>query len=466
VAGLCLALVVFLALGSPPRLAAQDEQKRLAEAVKRILPPGWKVTTTRAKCTPDDWETDSPKAGFLVEGGDGLSTFRIWFLPRDWIGIRKLPNNAPRTCYWEGILVGSEYKTITFASDETFCNRVHNLFREGSQSTPSLCNSGYDTALDIFRGKLAAADRTAQALIKKHCKTPEQFAEAAHSLVVLGVPAKTVFLLAARQVRGMDRDLFCSTLGLMGGKDAIGVLCDLVADARLEDQRRKYAAMALAGRTDRRIGPALHTAVKQMRDEDALGGVVQSLLWARYTAAAPDLLVAFKRMQNDHYRAELAQVLAAFRHQPAVPELRRLVQGSREKNQAPPSGIELALLRLTGDWGKPSATLRLHVVAPAEAVVGQKLMVTLHAENIGKEPLYRWNGAEMEAGLVIDGKVPKREEMVDGISGRITYFYPGEVYTLTQDISLRITTPGKHTIQFDLGARSNVATVIMRPAKR
>ena len=62
----------------------------------------------------------------------------------------------------------------------------------------------------------------------------------AHSLIALGVPAKAVFLRAAREVEGLDKDLFCSALGLLGGKDAIGVLCEVVADARHQQGLRRH----------------------------------------------------------------------------------------------------------------------------------------------------------------------------------------------------------------------------------
>ena len=143
-------LAVFLvALPSSGQKADREpDPTKFTEAVRKVLPRGWGITRTQPACTPEDWETNSPKAGFLVEGGNGKDTFRVWFLPRDWVGIRKVRNKAPRTRYWEGILDGSYCKTITAASDETFCDRMRHLFRESSQGTPSLCNGGYDTALD------------------------------------------------------------------------------------------------------------------------------------------------------------------------------------------------------------------------------------------------------------------------------------------------------------------------------
>jgi hypothetical protein len=421
-------------------IAREPDPTKLTQAVKKVLPAGWKVTRTQANVTPEDWETFMPRAGFLVEGSNGKDTFRIWFVPRDWVGIRKLPSKPRGPFYREGILLGTYCKTITAASDGTFCARARHLFAPNSRSTPSLCNGGYYEAMKIFRGKFDQADRTARELIQRHCKTPEQFAEAAHSLVVLGVPARTVFLRAAREVQGMDRDLFCSVLGSMGGKDAIGVLCELVTDARLEDQRRKYAAMALRHHTDRRIGPALHTALKQLREEDPLSTVVRTLVRVGHTVAAPDMLTAFRRIENSYYKAEVAQALAAFRHRPAIPDIRRFVESFRSNNQKPPAAAELALLLLTGDWGTPGASYRLHISAPAEAVLGQKLMLRIHVENIGKEPLWTWHVSETD--LVVDGKKPPVELELTLGGGLMGHFYPGEVHTMTCDFSRRIVKPG------------------------
>src|SRR5262249_26042663 len=187
------------------------------------------------------------------------------------------------------------------------------------------------------------------------------FAEAAHSLVVLGVPARGVLLRAAREVQGKDKDYFCSALGSMGGEDAIEVLCEVVADAKVEDQQRKRAAMALDGQRGNRIGPALQKALLEIRDEDSLSGVVRALTHLRYQPAGPGLLAAFKRMENDYYRVEVAHALAALGLKEATPviggfveRLRKNGKGSEELRQR----AELALLRLTGEWGKPAEGMR------------------------------------------------------------------------------------------------------------
>ena len=109
-------------------------------------------------------------------------------------------------------------------------------------TTPSLVNSGYPLGMEIFGSKLQVANQTAEGLVKEHCTTKAQLAEAAHSLIVLGVPAKSVIKRAATE---MPDGFFSSALGLLGGSDSIDTLCQLVADPRTNDDARKKAAMSL-----------------------------------------------------------------------------------------------------------------------------------------------------------------------------------------------------------------------------
>jgi hypothetical protein len=235
------------------------EQADIKLAVEAVLPPRWAVTRTQIGSAPTDWFSDDPRAGFLVECSDGDDSARIWFLPRDWIGIRKVPNQAALTCYWEGVLAGDKYKTITHAPDGVQQALSH--LGGNSMGTPSLINGGYYQAECIFRGKFQSADASALRLIRKNCTTPPAFEEAALSLVVLGVPAESVFRRAAREVKGSNKDLFCSALGEMGGDEAIGVLCEVLSDSTVDAYQRGYAAMALQRHEDERIGPALHKAL-------------------------------------------------------------------------------------------------------------------------------------------------------------------------------------------------------------
>ena len=177
----------------------ERERAEMRKAVEAVLPPQWFVFKTKVDSTPPDWWCDDPYGGFLVECSNGSEVCRVWFLPLDWIGIRKVPNNAAQTYNWEGVLGGSKYKTITHCDNDELQDAMHNLFGR-DMSTPSPIHSGYggyDRAQEIFAHRTEEADAVAQRLIKEHCTTPGEFAEAAHSLIVLGVPARTVFLRCA-----------------------------------------------------------------------------------------------------------------------------------------------------------------------------------------------------------------------------------------------------------------------------
>ncbi len=227
------------------------------------MPKGWQVTSNEYGTAPPDWHTDAPKAGYVVRGSSGVDTFSIYFLPGDWIGIRKRLNSEPRHTYWEGILVGDGLVTITASSH----NRFHDEFQLASswRMTPSLTNGGFGRSEELFLGRRKLVDATAQTLVRRHCRTSDEFVEAAHSLLVLGVPAKSVFLRAVREAPEMDQQLFCSALGHFGGTDAIYALCDVLADPRISDYTRKYAAMALRNKVGPELLPAFRAAARQVR---------------------------------------------------------------------------------------------------------------------------------------------------------------------------------------------------------
>jgi hypothetical protein len=460
-ASFVMPLVLAAPAPSPLDFSNPNVQAKLKKAVEGILPDGWTITKTSAGVTPSDWETSTPKAGFLIEAGDGNgANARIFILPRDWIGIRKLKNQRPSSCYWEGILVGDTYKTITGSSDNKFQERVQDLFPRGSMRTPSLVNYGYDLAMEIFKDKCKEADQTAQALIKEHCNTPEEFAEAAHSLIVLGVPAKSVFLRAVRDVQSADKDLFCSALGHIGGEDAIGVLCEIVVDERVADYRRKYAVMALDGHTDKRIGPALVKALKNLRNEEAIQAVARLPIILRYEPAASELLSALKRMESSYSKADVAQALAALRCKEAVPEIKKLLEDLQKDKRAfefEGRKVELALLRLTADWGKPSKDVRLLVVAPEKVALGDKIPVRMYQENIGEE--IRESHYLPQRNLEVDGK-PLTQEKEFVYSGPVSRTHPGEVKHMSLDLSSYIKKSGTYKLQYVVGdARSAEITL-------
>jgi hypothetical protein len=425
------------------------------------LPEGWSITQTRDGVAPPDWFTDNPKAGFLIEGGAGEGeAFRICFLPRDWIGIRKPVSHEPKSLYCQGILIDDQYKAITASTEVWFLERVLGLGK-GNWSSPSLAGSGCSQALHIFDGKLKAVDQTALALIAKHCVETEDRAEAAASLVRLGVPAKAVFLRAAREPEEFDQELFCTVLGFIGGDDAITALCEILADSRMSDEKRGAAALMLWRCSDKRIGPALHLAVKQLRREDAISRVARSPALLRYQPAAPDLLAAFKRMRDDYYKLDVAHALAALRCKEAIPEIRGFLGELIKKGDdflAPEysKNAELVLLRLTGAWGTPSEEIRTLIVPPKEFTLGRKIEFTILVENIGAAALKSWSDPD---GILLDGKPPAEFKKMPG-AGVASKIYPGEIFQISCDLSPYLKKSGVHTVQYVRGkAGSKVVTI-------
>src|SRR5262249_6087492 len=120
---------------------------------------------------------------------------------------------------------------------------------------------------------------------------------------------------------------------------------------------------------------------------------------------------------------------------------------------------ELALLRLIGTWGPPTAQIRLLVMPPVTLTVPGKIPVAALFENVGEADLEM---LRMAAGVwVIDGKEypqidrPKYDGVmnvpVNGLDVRAV------------DLSPAISTPGRHTIFYKLlGATSNQLTLEFR----
>jgi hypothetical protein len=481
----CLGLVFSFGSMIPhehgPDLSNRDVQAGLAQAVRKALPQGWAVTGTTPAATPPDWHTDSLKAGFAVSGRNGPQTFTIYFLPADWIGIRKVPNAAPRHTYWEGILVGDGLVTITASSDLWF----HEGFQRNSpwRSTPSLTNGGFWRTQQVFFGRRKAIDATALALVHQHCRTPAEFAEAAHSLVVLGVPAKSVFLRAAREVEGMGKDLFCSALGRIGGADAVDAICDVLADPRVPDHQRMYAAMALGHQA---VGPgvlpALRAAARQMKSWEPMTKVLAALTVRGDARAAPDLLVAFGRAEDDMIKAEIAHALAGLRCREALPVVRRFADDLKRRAVTDKKirwlarWGDLAVLRFTGDGGGvPGPNARYFLLPPDELKVGEAMTLRIVAENISNQ--WQHDEHDPELGLVVDGrqvKVPNPPPPGGGpvlvLGGGLMVppqLGPGMVKTVTYDLSRVIKTPGRHTVQYSTpAAKSAVITIFVTASEQ
>jgi len=85
---------------------------RMAEVVKSlqaVLPAGWVVAEPVMIRTPEEWNTRDNR-GFEVSARIGDKAFRVWLVPRDWIGIRQARQNRARYLY--SILDGPDFKLI------------------------------------------------------------------------------------------------------------------------------------------------------------------------------------------------------------------------------------------------------------------------------------------------------------------------------------------------------------------
>jgi hypothetical protein len=97
-----------------------------------------------------------------VKGKNGPHTFTVYFLPRNWVGIRKIPNAAPGDTYWEGILTDGSVLTITASTDREFHHQFWKTSPWGFH--PQHYERGFEDARRVFRGRRATVDSAAEAL--------------------------------------------------------------------------------------------------------------------------------------------------------------------------------------------------------------------------------------------------------------------------------------------------------------
>lgn len=461
---LLLALAVYLFSTSSVGIAMPDrsEQTKLEAELLKVLDKTWKITATKSGVTPSDWWTNSAADGFLFELSNGKNQAKVYFLPLDWIGIRKKQNEkAPH--YTEGVLWGDKYKLIAEGVDQKFVDDLYNLFNR-SFSTSSLVNSGFMRSQQVFKGKESLAEKMAAQLVSEHCKTPDDLNEAAHSLIVLGVPAKSVFVKAVSETKN-DRTFLISSLGYFDDKACVNALCHVLISPGFTDHERYYATMALRSHYDESIYHALLQSLKNCNDPEALSGILKELSKFRNSAACAEIMNAYKRMNNNRYYQQTAiQTMAACNCREAIPILQemtaqyKLIAEKQKKASGPqiniasvsamPGGIpsqasELALLRLTADWGKSGKNLRLFLLPPNDAQKGKKIILTIYVENIGKTELPSWS---YPVGLKLDGKPLNIMDM----GGRSYQIEPGAVHAIYWELTRDIKSKGKHTVEYSV----------------
>ena len=431
-------------------------QMELKAAVNSVLPAGWAMKTTMGG-SPSDWHTFDDKAGFCVEASNGKQWLHVWFLPVDWIGIRKVEHLRCMTCYWHGILKNDRFTMITYASDDEFHHRCSRLL---NGSTPSLCNGGKWTAEKVFGYHSEKTDRIAMQLVERYCKTGADLGEAANSLIVLGVPARSVMLKAIRA--GLSCNY--SVLGQMGDPESIGVLCD-----RLRQTPSKDVVYALAGHDHPKLRSALRSAIRKATYHEDIAVISRRIGQLKYLPAAPDVAAAFQRLINNYDTGDIAHALASLNYRKAIPLLEKAVANlpANANDGFRNGGLRVALLRFTADWGIPDENVRVHIAGPKKVRAGVKIPLSIYVEVIGKEPISTWR--DVEYGLQIDGN-PLIERKIDEkkwfmLDGSQFHTDTGDVMILSYDIGLHLPylpRPASYTLQYGNGktAVSSNAIVI------
>lgn len=436
------------------------EETNILNQLKSIMPPGWSITRTARHSSPYDWLTFD-EVGLRVEAQKGQSRFFTWFLPRDWIGIRKSDANWKQVgSFWHGIHLGAKYKVITDCPEERF----HEALWRQQGTEPRLDNGG------VFKNQLEEADRTSRQLVDRFCPDQRSRDEAAYSLVTLGVPAKTVIQQCALEGAGRAREACVWALHYFKNTDSLYALCKVLNDTNSSADCQKYAAMALERRADPAAVPALLAALDHVIFSEAVTHVAAALERLHRVEAAPMILKRMDDEPNPHYKVAFAKALASLRYARALPAIEMLCQTKRltadwaldvGKRQYPGWVPEIALLRLTGSWGRPADGVRMLLLPPEKPVAGPSLKIALLVENASEKDLtvigyfigrLFINAKEYQIGPTTwDGNADLRVNDV--------WIYPLDLSTMIQQ-------PGKYHVHYEAQkARSNALTLQVAPAE-
>jgi hypothetical protein len=444
---------------SPPWIT-QNQQEQIVRHLRAILPPGWSITASSLNGTPDDWYTLDNRA-FEIDGKNDEHVFQIWFLPKDWLGIRQIRATRFRLVYWEGVLMGRDFKAIT----NTDQAQVQQAIQRLDMSTPSLVNGGWHEAQALFGDRMPEIDSRAQSLVSHFCSDRPCKDEAAYSLIVLGVPARSVALDCAEHATENAQGFCVSALGYFRGQDSVRVLGNVISNPLTSPQVQKYAAMSLNTIADASSGSALLRALNVISWPEATEQAVEALGRIRYELAAPAIL---SRMQKEApeapQQAYYARALASLHYQPAVPTIEKLCKNPTvygdwllEEQQGHSLGWvpEIALMRLTASWGPPSNGVRL-LLLPSKGTAPGQIRVVAVIENVGDRDVDVLGPPGGD--LIVDGTRYQQNDPVimDGnVALRVN-----DVAAHAIDLSGLITGGGTHLVEYQLGtARSNQLTL-------
>jgi len=502
-----LALVCLFMGGATfaARAIPEEEALLLVEKLRRVLLPlGWEITGTKPGVAPGDWHTFDP-VGFLVEGRKGDDAFSVCFLPSDWIGIASTSLEPLRSRGLMSILLNSRYKAITVSTERRMPRALRKLefpdVTEGNVTyfeglgTASLVNSGWWRIERGFRGRFDEAQGIAERLIREHSHDEASRDEAAYSLVVLGVPAKNVFIERAVKGGGRAREFCISALGYFGGENSVEVLCRILEDPGAPWQCRQSAASSLRQIGDPAAGPSLVAALdgaegdllhrisraigqigyepagpkfvellESVENPHSLSYIARAVERIGYRPAAPKLLSVLVAAEDHSLQVACADALAALRYTEAVPAIRDLAGNEQVKNWWGKTAKE-ALIRLTTPRGEPSEEARLILVAPQDAVAGKGMNVKLYVENLTNRNIDVTHYVMTDGTLVVNGERRENRYIV-GAWGPSTSLQPVRAWAFDYDLSQEITTPGRYSVKYEArGAVSNEVVFDVRGAQ-
>lgn len=462
--------ILLLVTGSIPTTAqtsdwiTRSQQDDILAEIRKALPRGWVVSQGTMGRTPVDWYTLDER-GYQIEGVNGAQTFQTWVLPKDWIGIRRVLPDRPRIVYWEGVLVGRDFKTITNADREGTYEALHDALG----NTTSLINSGWSDSQKIFKDRMAEIDKNAQTLLERFCGDQPCRDEAAHSLVVLGVPARSVITDCAEHGTGDAQSSCVSALGYLTGPESIRLLETLLTSPSTAPNARKYAAASLNRTADLSSAPALLEGLRMRPSPDTVYFLVSALERLRYEPAAPDILYQLENTsREDYWLGHYANALATLRYKPAVPVLEALTEtkvftaewilkARREGSSRGTTGI--ALMRLTADWGASSDGIRLLLLPPEKLSRSSGNMMVVVIENTGDKPRRLLMG-EPPGFLVVDGRrIRQGPIIIDGNPD----LGANSVYPAAIDLTPLLADGRSHRIHYEIGSASSNTLILQVP---